>query len=202
MTDITKKLVDKTRQWASTAGDFITLIDGLMLTRQDAIFRHDNIYAAPRLLVGLQGCRYTVSDHHEYWFGPNQCLVLGGNLISSSRAPGACSLNPFLSISLSLNGSVIKQLLEEAPYLSRPIAENAENQTTVTADSGVMEAFFRLVTLLEKPSQIPYLAPLFIKEIHYRLLLGPLNPSLRNLGTPPAHCQGLNASDKGQTILH
>lgn len=181
MNEITRQLTDKIRLWAPATGDYLTGVDGLLLLRRDEIFRHDNIYAEPRLLVGLQGCKYTLAGKSEYWIGQNQLQVLDGHLISSSRTPGACPAKPFLSLSLNLDALLVKCLLEEAPYLSRPVPEDFESHTTALADTGLMEALLRLVTLLDKPPQIPYLAPLFIKEIHYRLLLGPLNSRLQSL---------------------
>jgi AraC-like DNA-binding protein len=38
----------------------------------------------------------------------------------------------------------------------------------------MLEAFTRLAELLDTPEHIEYLAPLLIREIHYRLLTGPL----------------------------
>ena len=181
MIDITKLLTDKIQKWAPVTGDYLTMVDGLLLLRQDEVFRHDNIYAEPRLLVGLQGRKYTVAEKSEYWVGPNQFLIMGGDMVSSSRVPGVCLGNPFLSLSLNLDVLLVKSLFEEAPYLSRAIPDDFESHTTVEADPGVMEALLRLVILLDKPAQIPYLAPLIIKEIHYRLLLGPLNGLIRNL---------------------
>jgi len=47
-------------------------------------------------------------------------------------------------------------------------------------DPDVLDAFLRLVELLEKPKQIPVLAPMIIREIHYRLLIGPQGERFAN----------------------
>ena len=201
MADTIKQLTDKIRPWAPATGDYLTMVDGLVLLRQDEVFRHDNIYADPRLVVGLQGCKYTVAKKGEYWLGQNQFLIMGGNMASSSRAPRVCPRSPFLSLSLSLDVLMIKSLLKEAPYLSRPVPEDFESHTTVSADPGVMEALLRLVALLDRPAQIPYLAPLFTKEIHYRLLLGPLNGHLQRLSGPQNNYWDPAAAND-QAMLH
>ena len=200
MIDITKQLTEKIRRWAPVTGDYLTGVDGLLLLRRDEVFRHDNSYAEPRLVVGLQGCKYTVAGQSEYWVGQNQLQILDGHLISSSRTPGACPGKPFLSLSLKLDALLVNGLLDEAPYLSRPVSEDSENQITALADPGLLEALLRLITLLDKPPQIPYLAPLFIKEIHYRLLLGPLNRRLRSLCSQSRGRIPLES--KGWTALH
>lgn len=201
MINITTQLTEKIRRWTPTTGEYLTMIDGLVLLRQDVVFRCDNIFAEPRLVVGLQGHKYTVVEKNEYWIGQNQFLIMNGNMIGYSLVPGVCPRNPFLSLSLNLNALMVRRLLEEAPYLLRPIPEDFESQTTVEADPVVMETLLRLVALLDKPEQIPYLAPLFIKEIHYRLLLGPLNSHIRNLNGPKDLCLRL-ATTHNNAILH
>lgn len=187
MMNLNQQLKFKIRQWLPTAGDFLTAVDSLILSRQDEVCRQDNIYQEPRLVVGLQGCKYTISEKGQFWYGPNQYLILQANSAGASRAPGVCPQNPFLALSLGLDISLIANLLKEtAGHLPREIDEGL---TIADADHGIMEAFLRLIRLLEKPSQIPFLAPLFIKEIHYRLLFGPLNLRLRQLepAAPPAN---------------
>lgn len=179
MMDLNQQLKLKIRQWMPTAGDFLTAVDGLILSRQDEVYRQDNIYPEPRLVVGLQGCKYTSSEKEEFWYGPNQCLILQSHYAGASRAPGVCPQNPFLSLSLSLDADLIALLLKETA--GHQGFKTREGQTIAEVDTGILEAFLRLVRLLEKPSQIPFLAPLFIKEIHYRLLIGPLNGLLRQL---------------------
>ncbi len=185
------------------AGEFLTAVDGLVLLRQNDVFRHENIYPSPRLVLGLQGFKYTEAAEEKYWYGQNQFLIFKGDQVGSSRAPGACPEIPFLSISLNLDGWIIADLLREAPYLSPGGACDLEAPLTVAADHHILAAFLRLVTLLEKPAQIPYLAPLFIREIHYRLLLGPLSGRLRSMKvspTPPIYSyMGLGARNN---ILH
>lgn len=50
-------------------------------------------------------------------------------------------------------------------------------------DPDVLDAFLRLAELNEKPEQIPVLAPMIIREIHYRLLIGPQGERLRMVNT-------------------
>ncbi len=49
------------------------------------------------------------------------------------------------------------------------------------ASSDVAEPLARLVRLLDSPSEIPVLAPLFQRELFYRLLAGPSGDTLREL---------------------
>ena len=50
-------------------------------------------------------------------------------------------------------------------------------------DPEVLRAFLRLMELLDRPEHIPVLAPITLREIHLRLLLGPQGELLRALNT-------------------
>jgi transcriptional regulator GlxA family with amidase domain len=63
------------------------------------------------------------------------------------------------------------------------------------ADPAVLDALLRFTDLLEQPAQQAVLAPLLIREIHYRLLLGPLGNQLRMI-----HTQGSQSNQIAQVI--
>ena len=50
-------------------------------------------------------------------------------------------------------------------------------------DVSVLDAFLRLAELLDKPEQIAVLAPMIIREIYYRMLIGPQGEFLRRFHT-------------------
>jgi hypothetical protein len=47
----------------------------------------------------------------------------------------------------------------------------------------LLDAFLRLINLLDAPERIPVLAPMIIREIYYFLLIGPQGEDFRLLGT-------------------
>ena len=66
---------------------------------------------------------------------------------------------------------------------SRAGACSYKGLSVADVDPDILHAFLRLVELLEKPEQIPILGPLIVREIHYRLLIGPQGEFLRRLNT-------------------
>jgi len=102
---------------------------------------------------------------------------------SSSFITAASPERPFLAVSLLLDKVLITRLAAETPLPSSLGKDSHKGISVASVDPDVLDAFLRLVELLGKPEQIPVLAPLIIREIHYRLLIGPQGGHLRRLNT-------------------
>jgi AraC-like DNA-binding protein len=88
---------------------------------------------------------------------------------------------PFLSLSLFLDRHILSQLLAETGNLPGSDAPyTAVSLEKVQPD--VLDAFGRLADTIEKSEQMMILAPMIIREIHYRLLAGPQGDVLRTFG--------------------
>jgi len=49
--------------------------------------------------------------------------------------------------------------------------------------------YLRLLRLLRTPQDVPVVAPLAVREIYYRVLMGDLGPRLRELAVADTHAQ-------------
>ncbi len=89
---------------------------------------------------------------------------------------------PYLVISLDLDTHLISQLAVQIPP---PKVPNDSFSGTMVAptDPEVLKAFHRLVELLDKPEQIPLLAPVILRDVHLLLLLGPQGGLLKTINT-------------------
>ena len=110
-------------------------------------------------------------------------MVAGVDLPSVSYITVASPERPFLGLSLSLDKYLIAQLAAEIPPSSKLGNGSFRGISIAKVDPDVLDAFLRLAELHDKPGQIPVLAPLVIREIHYRLLIGPHGERLRMLNT-------------------
>jgi AraC-like DNA-binding protein len=177
-------LKEKLLGWLPEPGRYPTSIEGLMISRRhDAKELENCIIYKPLVAVIVQGSKRSVIGSEEYRYGENHYLVIGVDIPSANHVLVASSEKPFLTVTLDLDKYLIAQLAAEIPPSSR-IGNGAFKGIAVTeADPEVMEAFLRLVELLEKPERIPVLAPMIIREIHYHLLIGPQGECLRMLNT-------------------
>ncbi len=81
---------------------------------------------------------------------------------------------PYLSLKLEFTQSQILEVMNDSK-LQIKSNENAKRALFVgQMESSLMDAILRLTRLLDKPEDIPFLSPLFTKEILYKLLHRPV----------------------------
>lgn len=87
---------------------------------------------------------------------------------------------PYLSVGLRLNHESLLDLLQDIP--SDLQGDDASIQfSACPATEEFIEAWVRMLGLIETPEHIPALAPVYEREILYRVLLGPQGWRLRRL---------------------
>ena len=152
-----------------------------MISRRHDAKDLENCIYKPLVAVVVQGSKRSVIGSEEYRYGENHCLVIGVDIPSANHVIVASPEQPFLAVTLDLDKYLITQLAAEI----QPILGNGSYKGMAVAevDPDVLDAFLRLVELLDKPEQIAVLAPMIIREIHYRLLIGPQGERLRLINT-------------------
>lgn len=162
--------------------DHPTEVTGMIFHRRDQPHKADSCFFKPLASVVLQGHKRSIWGNREYHYGEGQCVVNGVDMPNASFVTEASPQKPFLVVSLALDSQLITRMSAEIP----PGAKSNDPLATVSvADTSleILDAYLRLARLLEKPEQIPMLAPLIIREIHYRLLIGPQGEQLRLVNT-------------------
>mgnify|MGYP002538043888 CR=1 FL=1 len=176
-------LKEKLLQRAPEHGKYPMDIEGLVITRRHEANRIETCFSKPSVSVIIQGSKRTMLGSEEYCYGENQCLVAGVDMPSSFYVTDASPERPFLALCLDLDKYLITRLAAEVPPPCATGACSYKGLSVADVDPDILHAFLRLVELLEKPEQIPILGPLIIREIHYRLLIGPQGEFLRRLNT-------------------
>lgn len=166
-----------------SAGKYATAVAGLFLSRRDADAPVENCFYRPSVGLVVQGGKRSIVGSEELCYGAGQCLVVSVDMPSSFFACGASREQPFLAISLDLDRYLIARLVMELP--AAPAGGDAPRKGVAVSDASpaLLNAFLRLAMLLEQPEEIAFLAPGIVREIHYRLLTGPLGATLRKFGT-------------------
>jgi AraC-like DNA-binding protein len=174
-------LKEKILQVLPEAGDFTPVIPGLTFFRRDIINIKVNCTYSPAISVVIQGFKCSIIGNKEYRCGEGHCIIAGLDMPAISMVTKASKEKPLLSFSLVLDRHLIAQLLTETGNTPG----NDDPYTVVSLEKvqpDVLDAFRRLVGTIEKPEQIPVLAPMIIREIHYRVLTGPQGGVLRTFG--------------------
>jgi AraC-like DNA-binding protein len=157
--------------------DMRTPIAGLLVSKVEST-APDYSLTEPLLVVMAQGGkRLLLGDQvHEYRAG--QCLVVTADL----PVTGHFFDVPSLGVGLELRPAAIAPLLLETPPAGRSRATHLPAITTGEVGADLLDAVVRLLRLLDRPSDIPVLAPLIEREILWRLLTGPHGGMIRQIG--------------------
>ena len=177
-------LVAKLLCHVPSPGRFLSAANGLVLTRWNDVNQTDYCFYAPAIGLILQGRKESVIGSEKFTYGALDCLVNGVDMPSMSRIIEATPENPLLAVSFNIDRALAAEVVAEmppAPDDGRPGVSVAK----VTPD--VLDAFSRLVDMLDKPEQAPFMTSLLIREIIGRVLVGPQGPALRMIHTRGTH---------------
>ncbi len=166
------------------AGDMMTpgALPDLMLARIDqAEDRVCGVYQ-PCVVVVLQGRKRVTIGDQVLHYDPQHFFVTSLDLPSLATILDASPQTPFLSMALRLDLRLIANLILEGVAPPPPPAGGERHaMTTGRLEPPLLDAFARLLTLVDEPMHAAALAPLVQQEIMYRLLTGVAGWRLRQI---------------------
>lgn len=163
-----------------------TAIAGLRLARAVAPTAPESYIARPILAVVVQGSKRLVFDDRVYTYGAGDYLVVSLDLPVSGHFAKASRERPFLGIGFDLRPEVIASLLLQHPHLQSRSAP-ASPIAVSRASEELLDAFVRLLRLLDNPADLPVIAPLIEREIAWRLITGSQGELVRQIGMTDGH---------------
>lgn len=163
-------------------GAYSSPVPCLEFFRVDDSKRSENCFYKTKIVLMLQGRKRAIIGGEEYSYGEGQYLVSGVDIPGTSYIAEGSPEKPALAIALDINMETVSRLLSEMPTV--PVNGAPSRGIAVAeADSGMLDAFLRLVKLLESGKDMPIFAPIIIREIYSRLLIGPLGGHMRGFCT-------------------
>jgi AraC-like DNA-binding protein len=136
----------------------------------------------PCVVVVLQGRKRVSIGDQVLHYDPQHFFVTSLDLPSLATILDARPEAPFLSIAVRLDLRLIAtMLLEGIATPPAPVASERHAMATGRIEPALLEAFARLLALLDEPGHAPVLAPLVQREITYRLLSGSTGWRLRQI---------------------
>lgn len=163
-------------------GHFPTSVPGFVMHRRDIPNLPENCFNKPILAVTVQGAKRTVVGNEEYRYGAGHSMLAGVDMPSMSYLTDVSPQKPYLVVSLDLDSLLVAQLAAQMPVV-QPSHASYRGTAIAPTDPEVLKGIFRLMDVLDKPEQIPVLAPIIVREIHMRLLLGPMGGLLKIINT-------------------
>jgi AraC-like DNA-binding protein len=141
------------------------------------------------LALVAQGTKRFALGDRLYEYGAGQYLIASVDLPVSAYFEKASPERPGLGIGLTLHPSAIAEVMLQADPADLPNSGSGAppGLTVSTAPAALIDAVVRLLRLLDRPGDIPVLAPLIKREILWRLVTSEQNAMLRQFGLPDSN---------------
>ena len=155
----------------------------------------------PVFCVIAQGSKEIFLGNERYLYDPYHYLLVTAELPLVGHVVDASQEQPYLSLRLDLDPTLVGSVMVEADQPPSPKHADVRAINVSALDAGLLDAVVRLVRLVDSPAEAPFLAPLIMREIVYRLLDGgagrpaPLYRGTKRLH--PLHRQGDRAPPEG-----
>lgn len=159
---------------------------GLYVLRQHEASSFEATIYNPMLCLILQGRKEMVFGDRTYRLGAGECALVSHDLPILSRVREA----PYLVVLLSVEVDVLRGLYEDVGELETQ--EQAHALEVHRADVQLLDAVRRYLALAESEMDSRVLAPVLLKELHYRLLVSPLGHMLRRLLRHDSHASAIS----------
>lgn len=141
----------------------------------------------PMVNLILQGSKSMTVGERVLHYCPANYFVMSVDLPAIGTIWPAATGEPYLAVALTLDPTVIAGLLAD---LSDNLPETAHGAGPVAGFSvaavteELIDAWVRMLRLMDSPLDIAALAPAYEREILYRVLQGPHGAMLRAIATP------------------
>ncbi|TYT24938.1 AraC family transcriptional regulator [Luteimonas viscosa] len=175
------ELADRIVRNAPHDGVHACAVPGLSLIRADTPSQPLACVYQPSLCVVVQGRKQAMVGEELYRYDPLHYLVVSMTLPAVGQVVEASPGRPYLCLRIDIDVAVVAELSAQlAP--ARPVApDDGRALYLARTDASLLDAMLRLVRLLDAPGEAAVLAPLALREIHYRVLAGELGSRLRAL---------------------
>jgi AraC-like DNA-binding protein len=167
-------------------GSHLTAIDKLEFRRESVVSTSLQHLCEPLLVIIVQGKKTALLGEETYNYRVAQYVTISVDLPLRAFVMQATPEQPYLAFKLKLDLRQLCDLLAETQAIAS-IASNKENSikglVVSNADAPLLDCALRLTMLLDTPQDIPILAPMIIREIYYRLLIGEQSEAVRQIAT-------------------
>lgn len=175
------ELADRIARNVPSDGLHVSAVPGLALIQASEPSQPLPTVYQPSLCVVVQGRKRALLADDIYVYDPLHYLVVSMTLPMVGQIVEASAERPYLCLRIDIDAALINELLVQLGP-SAPGKTSGERAVYLARTSApLLDAVLRLVRLLDTPDEAAVLAPLALREIHYRVLVGELGQRLREL---------------------
>ena len=162
-------------------------LEGLQLYRLSSPTELGYGVSDPAFCVIAQGSKEVRLGDDRYRYDPAHYLIATAELPIATQITEASKERPFLGLVLKLDPTLVGSVMVEAGHPAPRSHYTVRAIDVSPLDAGLLDAAVRLVRLLDSPTDARFLAPLVIREIVYRLLMGEQGGRLHHIAALGGH---------------
>ncbi|MBD2034315.1 AraC family transcriptional regulator [Leptolyngbya sp. FACHB-321] len=189
--DACQKLAELVTRHTDGRGNGIhaTAIAQLELMRESAAPTELCTVYEPTLCIIVQGKKETLLGKETYYYGTAQYIVVTVDLPLSGNIIEATPDKPYLCFKLSLDATQLWDIIDQIQRHPDQKESSVRGLFVSEANAPLIECATRVTRLLDTPEDIPFLAPMMIREIYYRLLMGGQSEAVWQIATSGSQMQ-------------
>jgi len=169
-------------RWTAGVERYATPIPGLAFYRREAPTQPSGCIVEPCVALVIQGAKRMMLGEETYLYDPSRFLITSLDLPATMQVVEASRDKPYLGLSLQLDLRMMAEMMLQGTV---PPHEQGFGRGVVLGEMTLpmLDAFKRLLDLLDDPGAISALAPLIQREIYYRLLMSDQGARLRQIAS-------------------
>lgn len=170
-------------RWTGQIEVVETAISGLLLYRHEKPTELRSALYEPCICLVAQGAKRVLLGDDAFVYDSRHYLITSVHLPTMVQIYEASREKPCLGLVLKLDQREMAELVADSNLPPPRTQRSSRGMATGEVAAALLGAFQRLVDLLSEPKDIPILAPVFQREIIYRLLVGDQGARLRQIAS-------------------
>lgn len=193
-----RQLADLIKKHAPTPGTFQTLIPALNLMHAITPSQPVESLYKPSICVVAQGKKTSLLSNEAYCYDVANYLVTSMDLPIRSTVTTATPSRPYLGLKLNFEIDIIIEAFKHIHTSNKPSPDKRGIALSPTSPK-LLDPLLRLISLLDTPQDISFMAPLIIREILYRVIQDNQNVLIHQLAIIGSHTQKISQAIKWLT---
>jgi AraC-like DNA-binding protein len=175
-----EELVERIGRAISEDGT-LEVFPGFFLARASERVESISALHRPAFCFVAQGGKRALLGEEVFHYDPGHYMIFTVDLPLIFQVDHATADLPYLGLALDLDPSLVASVVMESGIRFRRAEASEKAMAVSPIDIGLLDAVVRLVRLADTPDKGKVLAPLIIREIVYRLLIGGQGGRLEHL---------------------
>ncbi|PLV56051.1 AraC family transcriptional regulator [Thermotoga sp. SG1] len=147
----------------------VSPLPGLTVSRRESPTEPNSYMLPPGICIAIQGAKRVLLGEEYYVYDVNNFLLTSLDLPVTAQVIEASREKPYIGLVWEIDMDILTELIVESRFCVRE-DRPSRGMSLGRVTHQILDAFRRMLDLLDEPENIPVLLPVIKREITYRLL--------------------------------